>query len=47
MLLAALDMFRQIGIVHSDLKPENIMVHVQDKKVTSLKIIDFGSSFLA
>lgn len=45
MLLSALDLLTQIGLVHSDLKPENIMLSLSDNKIQSLKLIDFGSSF--
>jgi serine/threonine protein kinase len=45
MLLGALDLIQKVGIVHGDLKPENILIQIQDNKVTSLKVIDFGSSF--
>jgi serine/threonine protein kinase len=36
-----------VGLVHSDLKPENILLDIDhiNKKVKSVKIIDFGSSF--
>ena len=39
-----LDMFNQAGIVHSDLKPENVMMAVEGEDVR-FKLIDLGSSF--
>lgn len=34
------------GIVHADIKPDNILVEMKEGKAMSVKIIDFGSSFL-
>ena len=34
------------GIVHADIKPDNILVEIQDEKIKNVKVIDFGSSFL-
>lgn len=47
-LCLALRMFDRLGIVHADLKPENILIKYdpEEEKITSLKIIDLGSSFL-
>ena len=44
----ALRMFTRNGIVHADLKPENIIIEFDSETATikSLKIIDLGSSFL-
>ena len=42
-----LNLMQMAGIVHSDLKPENVLVE-QDPdslQILSMKIIDFGSSF--
>lgn len=46
-LLQALSLFKIAGIVHSDLKSENIMLTLdyKNKKITQIKIIDFGSCF--
>lgn len=40
-------MLAKAGIVHSDLKSENILVQLDhaSRKVESVKIIDFGTSF--
>lgn len=46
-LLNAFDLFAQCGIVHSDVKTDNILIEFdQDSNIKSLKFIDFGSAFL-
>jgi serine/threonine protein kinase len=44
----ALTLLGRLGIVHADLKPDNILVEFDEElsKLTSLKIIDFGSAFM-
>ena len=44
----ALTLLGRLGIVHADLKPDNILVEFDEdlQKITSLKIIDFGSAFM-
>lgn len=41
-LATALDFLQSVGIVHADLKPENIMIVDQEQKPVTVKIIDFG-----
>ena len=43
----ALDVLQHFGIVHSDLKPDNVLVEVnqQGTEVNGVKLIDFGTSF--
>jgi serine/threonine protein kinase len=43
-----LELFARLGIVHADLKPDNIMIDFdsQSEKIRGLKVIDFGSAFL-
>lgn len=41
-LSAAVDHLHALGIVHSDIKPSNIMLNVHDRRVT---LIDFGVAF--
>ena len=46
-ILQGLSLLKLAGIVHCDLKSENILVEVdkQNKEIKSVKIIDFGTSF--
>ena len=41
-LSAAVDHLHELGIVHSDIKPSNVMLNVHDQRVT---LIDFGVAF--
>lgn len=43
-----LELFARLGIVHADLKPDNIMIDYDHatEQIRSLKIIDYGSAFL-
>lgn len=47
-MASVLKIFGSIGIVHADLKPDNILVDFDEEEQTlrSLKVIDFGSSFI-
>ena len=44
----ALTLLGRLGIVHADLKPDNILVDYDEEtvKILSLKIIYFGSAFM-
>mmetsp|Transcript_16793 Transcript_16793/g.14729 ORF Transcript_16793/g.14729 Transcript_16793/m.14729 type:complete len:140 (-) Transcript_16793:179-598(-) len=42
----AFDLLQQQGVVHADIKADNILVSYTKDKITSVKIIDFGSSFI-
>jgi len=44
-VLNALDTLQKKGIIHSDIKPENILLEFDGLQIASLKIIDFGSAF--
>ena len=46
-VLEGLQLFQDAGLVHCDLKTENILVSfdLQKKIVSSVKLIDFGTSF--
>lgn len=44
----ALNLFARLGIVHADLKPENIIIDYDEvnQEILELKLIDLGSAFL-
>lgn len=44
-LLVALDALEYLGIVHSDIKPDNIMVVNAESEPLRVKLIDFGLAF--
>ena len=41
----ALSLFEKAGLVHSDLKPENVLISINSQGAPTFKIIDLGSSF--
>lgn len=45
---AVLSIFLKSGIVHADLKPDNILVDYDEssESIVGLKVIDFGSAFI-
>jgi len=46
-MLQGLSLLAKAGMVHCDLKSENVLVEIDYQKriVSSVKIIDFGTSF--
>ena len=41
-LLGILDTIYSMGIIHADLKPDNILVEIEDGKLKKVHLIDFG-----
>jgi serine/threonine protein kinase len=41
-----LDVMSKRCVVHADLKPDNILIDFDGKRIQDIKLIDFGSSFL-
>ena len=43
-----LNLFSKIGMVHADLKPDNILIDYDEDTgmIINLKVIDFGSAFV-
>lgn len=41
------DVLARFGIVHSDIKPDNILVQMNEYNtdISDIKLIDFGSAF--
>ena len=42
-----LNVLSELNIVHSDIKPDNILIELNDDgtEISKLKLIDFGSAF--
>lgn len=45
LMAEVLDSLQEKKVVHADLKPDNILIEITGRRITSLKLIDFGSSF--
>jgi serine/threonine protein kinase len=41
-LLDVLKTIHTAGVIHRDLKPDNIMIKLKNNKIIDLKLIDFG-----
>ena len=44
--MSAFDLLQQQGVVHADIKSDNILVSYTKDEITSVKLIDFGSAFI-
>lgn len=44
-IIKGIKFLSSIGIVHGDIKPDNILIDFDGTKFHSVKIIDFGSAF--
>lgn len=42
-LARAFDALKSVGVIHGDLKPNNIMLMKNEEQPWTLKLIDFGS----
>lgn len=40
-----LDLIAGFGVVHCDIKPDNILISIEKGDIKDLKLIDFGSAF--
>lgn len=45
MIAEVLDALQKRHVVHADLKPDNILIDFDGKKLNGIKVIDFGSAF--
>ena len=45
LMAEVLDSLQEKKVVHADLKPDNILIEISGRRISSLKLIDFGSSF--
>jgi aurora kinase len=46
LMAETLEVMSRRFVVHADLKPDNILVDFDGKRITAIKMIDFGSAFL-
>lgn len=44
-LATALDGLKSVGVIHGDLKPDNIMLVMDQELSFTVKLIDFGLAF--
>lgn len=45
-LVHAFDLLQQQGVVHADVKSDNVLVSYSNDTITNVKLIDFGSAFM-
>ena len=44
-LAEVFEVLSEFKIVHADIKPDNILVNFDGRKIVDIKLIDFGSAF--
>jgi serine/threonine protein kinase len=44
-LAECFEVLSAINVIHADIKPDNILVGIEDNRISSFKLIDFGSAF--
>lgn len=46
MIICGIDFIHKTGIIHNDIKSENIVVNIQNNRISGLKIIDFNCAYI-